>query len=1127
MANGALSATPRRRPEQDAVSRDGKVRSLSDQDEAHVQSLLQAAGRAHHAGNIGRLQSILEEILEIDPDNARATYNLGILHRDRDDIFKAETYLRRAIRLDPYMIDAFQGLADILFSAKHLLPASKIYEEALERAPNRLPLLQNLAKARMMLKDAPEAERLARRILSIDDRAEDAWATLAWALLHRNGDPAEILDAAEQAERLGPAASYAPALKEQALRRLGRPAEADALWAELLSAAAHDWDKARATNEVYYWLNCLDRCRAIATAFVEANPDRAEGLKDLASLMMAEGEFELAQEVLDRATAIAPHLKAVCMASGLNAFRIGQYKRGLELYAARWNRNTHDKPWDIPVPDWDGRPIDGHLIVYCEQGIGDYVMFALLFSELRQYAKAITIEVNSRIASLFRRSFPDMAVVDRNALPGSWDPSRYQAKIGMGDLLSMLPIDIENLPNRQGFLIPEPALALKLRNRYRALFPGKRLVGISWRSGNRDSATIRSIDLTLWQPILETPDCAFISLQYGDVSRDIDTLRSATGHVVHWDREIDPFQFLDPFTAQIAAMDLVISVDNSTVHFAGAIGKPCWVLLPLNSDWRWLVGRTKSIWYDSLDLFRQEKSEGWEHVVATVAERLRAVGTEPLIDATAEICLRCGEELLRREEMALAEDYFRWLLETGRHKAVAFHGIGKAAQMARHLQDAAAILGRAAELAPERVDYKADWSVALFEAGHREAGERLARELTRQSNDPTALMAMGQILAAKGLIDQATDYFARILRSQPTHVVARTILAGLQALQGEDELAHRNFARLVEQAPDLPGPRVALAEIDLRNGRDHAAWPNFAWRFGTNPDELPRHLAMIAPDDRPKSWTGGKIRKRRLFLRAERNAMEQLLFAPWFEEARKDARAVRAECEGTTLPLLAAAFPDVRLAGAGTLAPSDLIQDRTQIYATLGDLAAAYPRNPAGGWLPFDRAEAASRRARFQAKDAANRIVGLAWRPTGSALGGLEPFAPLFETPGICWVALPIGTVTPALAQFLSTGDTPLTFDASWLGDGLQSIIGSLAALDLLVSTEDLAATLAGAVGTPVWKIATAGAHWSWLAEGASSRWHPTARILRATAGMDPLIKQLCVDLEIFAGESARPGESE
>src|SRR5262249_35732699 len=280
---------------------------------------------------------------------------------------------------------------------------------------------------------------------------------------------------------------------------------------------------------------------------------------------------------------------------------------------------SYDKPWDIPVADWDGRPIDGRLIIYCEQGIGDYVMFALVFSELRKYAKSITIEVNPRLASLFRRSFPDMPVIDRNALPANWDRSRYQAKAAMGELYRLLGCDMEGLPNRQGFLIPEPALALKLRNRYRAMFPGKRLIGISWRSGNRDSATIRSIDLTLWGPILATSDCAFISLQYGDVSRDLEAVRTETGHVVYCDREVDPLQYPDPFPAQIAAMDLVISADNSTVHFAGAIGKPCWVLLPVNADWRWLVGRTKSLWYESLELIRQERLDGWEQVIAKVA----------------------------------------------------------------------------------------------------------------------------------------------------------------------------------------------------------------------------------------------------------------------------------------------------------------------------------------------------------------------------------------------------------------------------------------------------------------------------------------------------------------------------
>jgi tetratricopeptide (TPR) repeat protein len=745
-------------------------------------------------------------------------------------------------------------------------------------------------------------------------------------------------------------------------------------------------------------------------------------------------------------------------------------------------------------------------------------MYALLFPELRRFAKSIVIEVNSRIASLFRRSFPDMRVIDRNGLPSNWDPASCTAKVAMGDIPLLINSDIEDLPNRPGFLIPEPALALKLRKRYQALFPGKRLVGISWRSGNRDSATIRSIDLALWRPIFETPDCAFISLQYGDIKRDIDALRAETGHNVHWDGEIDPMQYLDPFAAQIAAMDLVISVDNSTVHFAGAIGKPCWVLLPVNSDWRWLIERPSSVWYDSLVLFRQQPNQGWEPIVDEVARRLQATGAETLADATGEMCLRCGENLLRRGVMPQAEDYFRWLLETGRHKAAAFHGIGLAAQKAQHSHDAAVLLGQAAELEPDRIDYKADWSVALFEAGHRDAAERLARDLTRQGNDPTALMAMGQIMAAKGLPDQATDYFARILRTDPSHVVARFVLAGLQAAQGEIELAQRNLTRLIQVAPDLAGPRAALAEIDLRAGRDEAGWLNFAWRFGAAPEELPRHLAMMAPSDRPKSWSGGKVRKRRLFLRAERTAMEQLLFASLLQEVRTESRAILAECDPASLPILSAAFPDITFAVAGTLTPARLVADRIQLASSLGDLASAYPR-AAGGWLPYDREAATARRASLLEGRAAKRVVGLAWRPTNSSQGGLELLAPLLESADVVWVALPAGPVAPALAQQLSSHGGNLVFDPRVMREGLPAWADRIAALDLLISSEDLAATLAGALGRPVWKIGGLTDHWSWLADGNASKWHPGTRIFRDSGGADAL-SALRAELERFMGGS-------
>ncbi len=1075
--------------------------STSRDDSAQIAALMQQAGRAFQAGKFDRLAVILDQVLEINPDHTGALYNRGILHRDRNELYGAEVNFRRALKLDPDMIDAYQALGDLLFNVKHLLPAAKIYELALERAPNHLPLLHNLAKARLMLKDAAQTETLARKILTIDDRSVEALNDLVWALLYSRRGTDEALQLSERALALAPGEPHAMALRERALEAAGQSEEARTLWARILERCTTDWSKSRPFCEAYNWLEQMDQARDIIMAFIAANPSRPDALRDLATLVMTEGDFQQAQEILNRAAEMAPNDMSVRMVRGLNAFRLGDYRLGLELYDARWHRDNFDKPWDIPVPEWDGQKIDGRILVYSEQGIGDYVMYALLFKELRAFAKSITIEVNPRVASLFRRSFPDMHVIDRNVLPVDWNPAAYAAKVAMGDLPLRLKVDLENMPHREGFLIPEPSLALQLRAKYQAMFPGKRLVGVSWRSGNRDSATIRSIDLSLMKPIFETPDCAFICLQYGDIGRDLEQLKAETGHEILWDRSVNPLDFLDPFAAQVAAMDLVISVDNSTVHFAGAIGTPCWVMLPVNSDWRWLAQRSTSIWYDSLELFRLQPGDGWEKLIDRAAAKLRDIGTAPLVDAQARMCLRCGQELMRRGAMSNAESYFRWLLSIGRHQAEAMYGIGLAARKAQHFSDAAGILARAVELAPDRIDYRADWAVALFDAGHRSAAEKMARELTRQGDDPSALMAMGQILAAKGAHDQATDYFARVLRNDPNHVIARFILANLQAAQGEIELARRNYARLIDVSPDLAGPRTALAELDLKQGNDHLAAQNFAWRFGTSPEELPAHLAMIAPADRPKSWTGGQIRRRRLFLRAERNALEQFVFTPWLASVIEDSRSVLAECEPAALPLMQAAFPDVSFVPAGSVTPADLVTGRHQVAASLGDLAMTYERSPRTAWLPHDRAATAARRADYLG-EAGGKIVGLSWHVGDTPCHGLEPFAPLLEIPGIRWVALPSGPRTPALARFIASLGEAVVYDADGDGD-LTALAEQLAATDLLIAADDVAATLGEALGRPTWKIAGAADHWSWRAEGATSKWHPGARIFRLDSGVE------------------------
>jgi len=126
----------------------------------------------------------------------------------------------------------------------------------------------------------------------------------------------------------------------------------------------------------------------------------------------------------------------------------------------------------------------------------------------------------------------------------------------------------------------------------------------------------------------------------------------------------------------------------------------------------------------------------------------------------------------------------------------------------------------------------------------------------------------------------------------------------------------------------------------------------------------------------------------------------------------------------------------------------------------------------------------------------------------------------LLESAGILWVALPTGSVTPALAQLLSSRGENLVFDPRAMQEGLPQLADRIAALDLLISTEDLVATLAGALGRPVWKIAGLADHWSWLVDGVASKWHPGARIFRNSGDSADALSDLRAELERFTGAS-------
>lgn len=1080
-----------------AASPTPQAKVLSADAQRKVQDLMLAASNAHRQGKVAKVQKALEQVLEIDSQNDQALFNLGIILRDAKTHGKAELMLRRAIKANPEKIEAYHALGDLLYDVKHVLSAIKIYENGLEKAPNHLSILANLLRARLAVRHFRDIESLTRRILSIEPGGPDILCYLAWSLLQQKKNLDEALGHVEEALITAPNHVRAMVVRERLALAMGDEALHQASQDWLLEKARHGTvDDIRHIKELYLWSDATKEATRYLNEYLISHPDDAEAESALIQMIMSDGDFAGAQPVIEKLAAQMPDKIQLQMSLYLNLFRLGEFDRALPGMECRWGRDLAGGKLDFPCPNWQGEEIrDGKLVIYGEQGVGDHVMYAGHMIPARARANHIAFEISSRQASLFQRSFPDFEIIERGALPPNWRMDEVRAKVAAGDLAYVMGEDYRNLPGREGFLIPHPDLLRKLRKKYQAHFPGKLLVGISWRSGNRDSAATRSLELENWLPILKNSNCGFVSLQYGDVTRDIEDMKNEFGIDVLLDPTIEPMGNMDPFTAQVAAMDIIVSVDNSTIHYAAGLGKPVWAMLPINCDWRWLTEGDRSIWYDSLRLLRQRKGDSWEQMVENVGRMLAGVDAAELHQAHISMLKRCAETLQTYGRASENEDYCRMLLEEGACKDIALHGIARAALGVNKAEDAAAILGRALELAPDRAELRADLAVALDAAGEGARAERLARDTIRQFGDSReALNAMGRILMRQGRYDEASDFFARVLRAEPNDIVSRVCLAKLMGAQGEWELARANYNKALKFAPTSWIAHTGSAEASLRQGDWAAGWPEFGWRFGTRPGQLPIHLETIDPKSYPSSWNGAHLKRKRVYLRVERSLAEQLLFAPLLAQAQDEARYLLVECHPELIALLKPLFPKIEFVAPGALTPKDIIEKRIQVQTSLGDLAARYRADDTAFASPPTLSLADATLARTLAGEYREALpgcslVGLNWGGGDwSVRRNPADWIALFQQEGVGIVSLQ-RNATPAELDALRDLGVNMIVDPR----GQETLAGhaaQIAAVDAVLAVDDVTAHLAGLMGKIVVKPVSRVDHWCWGGPDHRQPWY-------------------------------------
>lgn len=425
-----------------------------------------------------------------------------------------------------------------------------------------------------------------------------------------------------------PAAVYRQSLLLQGLHarvlmRQGENAKARQLLEALATVPGVDHSR------VFFNLGCClndlgDYAQAAAYFRKAAAAGLVEPLLDinLGSMLQKLGHDAEAQAHYDEALRRHPRNSDLLYEQATCLLRLEEYARAFPLLRQRWQSslNALQKP-ALPIPEWDGQSPVQKLLVVREQGIGDQLVYAALLPGLMERVGQVTAALDPRLHALLQRTFPGLAVTAADGAMLQEECRKHDAYVFAADVGAHT---LDNVGWRRGPLQPDPERVRQLRTSLRSRYPGKKLVGISWCSPKARLDTHKSIPIELWGPVLASPGCQFINLQYGDATADLQLARERFGIDIHTEPGIDTFSDIDGLVALIAALDQVITISNTTAHLAAAQGKPTWVLLSRAMGLFWYWGRRESgtAWYPAARLFRAQAEGQWDAVIAAVATAL-------------------------------------------------------------------------------------------------------------------------------------------------------------------------------------------------------------------------------------------------------------------------------------------------------------------------------------------------------------------------------------------------------------------------------------------------------------------------------------------------------------------------
>ncbi len=556
--------------------------------------------------------AILEELVASQPQQAIGWYKLGNAQRLLNRTDAALASYQRAIDLDPGYGAALCNRGVALMAVGRPADAMASLERAMQADPADAIARYNFALAQIALDDRSGALESLGKAIALNPEHFEAYLSRAWL-----NEEAGHLDLA--LADLDRACSLRPEVSAACLRRANTLAKVRR-WAEALQdydrtlqldpsnfiANLHRGNVCRELRRFEEALRNFDQAIELDAARIESHFNRGLVLEQL-------GRVREALESFENAIAIQPDWAPAQHSRALALLLLGHLAQGFASYEWRWkNRVTIDpQTYRSEIPLWDGAQHLGgkSILVFSEQGLGDTLQFSRYIALVAAMGPRVIFEVQQPLLELMQPCEGAAAVISpKDAVPA------IDFKCPLMSLPRLLGTTMDTIPRKTKYLTADPERVRRWQVRL-----GERdrpRIGLTW-SGNPNHPEDRYRSVALSKLMEALPR----EFDYFCLQREISAADRA---VLEANPQIRNFDSDFPETAALCeCMDLVISTCTSITHLAGALGRPLWLLLSLNADWRWFLDRSDSPWYSTAKLYRQCRLGDWTEPLGRVARDIK------------------------------------------------------------------------------------------------------------------------------------------------------------------------------------------------------------------------------------------------------------------------------------------------------------------------------------------------------------------------------------------------------------------------------------------------------------------------------------------------------------------------